>query len=81
MTSAAAYLVSPTMSIYSLSKLVMLQIQAFVAVENPNVTSTALHPGIVMTDMAMGVFKPFAQDTPAVVGLFELGSRMRKQNS
>ena len=48
----------------------MLQIQAFVAAENLNVTSTALHPGIVMTDTTMDVFKPFAQDTPTLVGGF-----------
>jgi len=34
-----------------------------------------------MTDMAMGVFKPFAQDPPTLMGVFELGSRMRKHNS
>ena len=58
----------PGMSNYSLSKLVALQLQAFVAAENPNVTAIALHPGIVLTEMTTGDFKPFAKHTPELVG-------------
>lgn len=56
------------MSSYSLSKLVNLQIQVFVAAEISNVTAVAIHPGIVMTDMAMDMFVPFAKDTPELIG-------------
>jgi len=68
MTSGLALISFPGMSSYSLSKLVALQLQAFIAVENPNVTAIALHPGIVMTEMTTDDFKPFAKDTPELVG-------------
>jgi NAD(P)-dependent dehydrogenase (short-subunit alcohol dehydrogenase family) len=68
LTSTLAYRAIPTTSSYSLSKLVSLQIQAFVAAENPNVTAVSLHPGIVLTDMTMDMFRPFAKDTPELVG-------------
>lgn len=58
----------PSLSSYSLSKLVNTKLQAFVAAENPNVTAIALHPGIVETDMTDASFKKFAKDTPALVG-------------
>jgi hypothetical protein len=41
---------------------------AYIAAESPNVTAVALHPGIVMTDSTMDVFKQFALDTPELVG-------------
>lgn len=68
MTSGMAILTVPGMSSYSLSKLATLQLQAYVALENPNVIAIALHPGIVMTEMTAGAFKPFAKDTPELVG-------------
>jgi NAD(P)-dependent dehydrogenase (short-subunit alcohol dehydrogenase family) len=68
LTTGGALQVVPGLSSYSLSKLVALQIQAYVAAENPNVVATALHPGVVMTDMTMDAFKRFAKDTPQLVG-------------
>lgn len=68
LTSAVAVMVFPGMSAYSLSKLAITQMMAFVAAENPNVTAVALHPGIVMTDMTVDFFVPFAKDTPGLVG-------------
>lgn len=56
------------MSSYPLSKLVALQIQAYVASENPNVIATTLNPGAVMTDMMTDMFKRFAKDTPELGG-------------
>ena len=41
---------------------------AYVAAENPNVVATALHPGIVGTEMVKEYFKRFALDTPELVG-------------
>lgn len=64
----------PGSSAYSLSKLVNLQMAAYVASESQlstakkNVTSVALHPGIVRTDMTLDSFKKFSLDTPELVG-------------
>ena len=58
LTSAAAVMVFPGTSAYSLSKLASTQMLAFVAAENPNVTAVAMHPGIVMTDMTLDFFVP-----------------------
>ncbi|KAH6638810.1 hypothetical protein C7974DRAFT_329525 [Boeremia exigua] len=68
LTTGAAYQVFPTLSAYGISKLAVLELMAYVAVENPNVVATALHPGIVMTDMTLEYFKRFAHDTPELVG-------------
>ncbi|KAH9218601.1 putative oxidoreductase ucpA [Leptodontidium sp. 2 PMI_412] len=68
LTTAAAVMVFPGMSSYSLSKLASMQLQAFIAAENPNVTAVALHPGIVLTDMTLDYFLPYAKDTPELVG-------------
>ena len=68
LTSAAGVMVFPAMSSYSISKLASLQLVAFVAAENPNVTAVALHPGIVKTDMTLPMFFPFAKDTPELIG-------------
>lgn len=68
MTTGAAYGVFPGMSAYSISKLVGLQLTAFVAAEHPNVTATALHPGVVATDMIVPSFAKFAKDSPDLVG-------------
>ncbi|CZR53950.1 uncharacterized protein PAC_03833 [Phialocephala subalpina] len=66
--SAAAVVVFPGMSSYSMSKLAAIQLQACIAIEYPNITAIALHPGIVVTDMTLDYFIPFAKDTPALVG-------------
>ncbi|KAE8441546.1 hypothetical protein EG329_004854 [Mollisiaceae sp. DMI_Dod_QoI] len=68
LTTAGAIMVFPGMSSYSLSKLASLQLQAFIAAEHPNISAVALHPGIVMTDMTLDFFIPFAKDTPELVG-------------
>jgi NAD(P)-dependent dehydrogenase (short-subunit alcohol dehydrogenase family) len=68
LTTGAAIMVFPTMSSYSISKLASLQLTAFVTAENPNVTAVALHPGIVMTEMTLPMFFPFAKDTPELIG-------------
>lgn len=68
MTTGAAYQVFPTMSAYGLSKLAVLELMTYIAVENPNVVATALHPGVVDTEMTKEYFKRFADDTPELVG-------------
>ncbi|OLN85698.1 3-oxoacyl-[acyl-carrier-protein] reductase 11 [Colletotrichum chlorophyti] len=66
--TSGAHSVVPGMSSYMISKLATLQLAAFVAAENKDVTAVAVHPGLVDTDMTVEHFKPFAQDTPALVG-------------
>lgn len=68
LTSGMGWLVSPGASAYSLGKLVNLQMAAYVAAEAPNVTSVALHPGVVATDMTQESFRRFALDSPELVG-------------
>lgn len=68
MTTGAAYQVFPALSAYGISKLAVLELMAYVAAENPNVVATALHPGIVDTEMTKDYFKRFALDTPELVG-------------
>jgi NAD(P)-dependent dehydrogenase (short-subunit alcohol dehydrogenase family) len=68
LTTGMAFEVFPAASAYGISKLVVLELMAYVAVENPNVFAVALHPGIIDTEMMKDVFKPFALDTPELVG-------------
>ncbi|KAL9625498.1 MAG: hypothetical protein Q9160_000208 [Pyrenula sp. 1 TL-2023] len=68
LTSGAGPWVFPMTSSYSLTKLVDIQINEFIHVENPNVTAIALHPGVVRTDMMIDMFERFAHDTPELVG-------------
>ncbi|KAH7327374.1 putative oxidoreductase ucpA [Rhexocercosporidium sp. MPI-PUGE-AT-0058] len=67
-TSAAAIAVIPTTSSYSLSKLVQVQMQRFVAVENPNIVAVSLHPGGVLTSITKPAFVRFSSDTFALAG-------------
>ena len=68
LTTSASFSVFPSISSYALSKLVALQLPAFVAAENPNVAAYSLHPGIVKTDATMDTFLRFAEDAPGLVG-------------
>ncbi|KAK0130296.1 hypothetical protein ONS96_000817 [Cadophora gregata f. sp. sojae] len=68
LTTGAAVSIFPGMSSYSISKLIPVQLAAYVAAENPNVTAVALHPGTVHTDMTLDSFVRFSIDTPELVG-------------
>jgi len=68
LTTGAAYEVFPALSAYGISKLAVLELMTYVAVENPNVLAVALHPGVVDTEMTIESFKKFALDTPELVG-------------
>jgi NAD(P)-dependent dehydrogenase (short-subunit alcohol dehydrogenase family) len=68
LTSGVAFDRFPALSAYGMSKLAVLDLMTYVALENPNVFAVALHPGIVDTDMIKDAFKPFALDTPELVG-------------
>ncbi|GKT46788.1 short chain dehydrogenase gsfE [Colletotrichum spaethianum] len=66
-----AHWVVPTMSSYALAKLASLQLAAYVAgetAEQGNVTAVGLHPGLVHTDMTYKHLRPFALDSPELVG-------------
>ncbi|KAH9211629.1 hypothetical protein DL95DRAFT_464718 [Leptodontidium sp. 2 PMI_412] len=67
-TSAAAITILPGTSSYSLSKLVQVQIQRYVAAENPNIVAVSLHPGTVLTAITKPVFVKFSKDTFALAG-------------
>ena len=66
--TSSPYGVYPGMSAYNISKLVNLQLTAYLAAENPNVTSIALHPGVVLTSMSFDAIKRFAKDSPELAG-------------
>ncbi|KAJ4340416.1 hypothetical protein N0V95_007501 [Ascochyta clinopodiicola] len=68
LTTGSAYLVFPSLSAYGISKLAVLELMAYLAIERPNVLAAALHPGIVLTEMTGEDFKKFADDTPELVG-------------
>ena len=68
LTTFAAHMPFLGLSGYSISKLALTQLQAFIAVENPNVTAVAVHPGLILTDATLDYFKPFAKDTPELLG-------------
>lgn len=78
LTTEAAVSIFPRISSYSISKLIHIQLAAYVAAENPNVTSVALHPGTVKTDMTLDSFVRFSVDTPELVGVLEFGWRPRR---
>lgn len=67
-TSAAAIAILPNTSSYSLSKLVQVHIQRFIAAENPNVVAVSLHPGSVHTAITKPAFLKFSKDTFALAG-------------
>jgi NAD(P)-dependent dehydrogenase (short-subunit alcohol dehydrogenase family) len=67
-TSAAGITVFPTIASYALSKLSQIQIQRFVAAENPNVTAVSLHPGAVLTAITKPAFLKFSKDSMALAG-------------
>ncbi|ETI29036.1 hypothetical protein G647_01489 [Cladophialophora carrionii CBS 160.54] len=69
-SSAAGLWPGPCMSSYSLSKLVVARMAELVALERPNVTAIAFHPGMLMTRLATDDFAPFALDKPTLPGGF-----------
>ncbi|KAK4034380.1 hypothetical protein C8A01DRAFT_39157 [Parachaetomium inaequale] len=68
LVTAAAWMVFPSMSGYSISKLATLQLTAHLAAGYPSLTAIALHPGLVDTDMTLDEFKRFDLDSPELVG-------------
>lgn len=50
-SSVGAHCITPELSAYQTSKLAVLRLTEFLAVENPDVTSIVLHPGNMLTDI------------------------------
>jgi NAD(P)-dependent dehydrogenase (short-subunit alcohol dehydrogenase family) len=67
-TAYGGVAIIPSTSSYSLSKLVQIQMQRFVTVENPNITAISLHPGTVLTGITKPFFVKFSKDTFALAG-------------
>ncbi|KAL7808789.1 hypothetical protein V8C44DRAFT_350817 [Trichoderma aethiopicum] len=67
-TSAMGFVVSPGKASYSLSKLALTHLSAYIAVENPNVRAFSLHPGTILTDITTEWLVRFSKDTPALAG-------------
>lgn len=67
-TSAAGIMTIPQTSSYSLSKLVQIQIQRFVGIENPNIVAVSLHPASVLTLLTKPAFVRFSLDTHELAG-------------
>ena len=58
------------MGAYSMAKLSLVKLMAYVASEHPAITTVSLDPGIVATDMGHSVpfLAPFLNDKPELVG-------------
>jgi len=68
LTSWAGLLIMSGGSAYTISKLAIIQLTAYIAAENPNVSAIALHPGLVETDMLSGALAHFDHDSPELAG-------------
>jgi NAD(P)-dependent dehydrogenase (short-subunit alcohol dehydrogenase family) len=68
LSSGLGLMTLPGSSGYSITKLSDLQLASYAAAENDNVTAVAIHPGIVLTDMASDFWKQYAKDTPELAG-------------
>jgi NAD(P)-dependent dehydrogenase (short-subunit alcohol dehydrogenase family) len=69
-STGAALGIFPGVSAYSISKLATIQLGAYIAAENPNITSITIHPGVVRTAMVPDTspFSPFADDEANLSG-------------
>lgn len=69
-TSMAAQGFPPGMSSYSPAKLALCKFTAYLAQENPEITTVSLDPGLVPTDMGHSVpyLAQFLHDTPELSG-------------
>ncbi|KAH8888979.1 NAD(P)-binding protein [Thozetella sp. PMI_491] len=63
-----AWYVLPFLSGYLISKLAAIQLMTHLAAAYPNLTTVAVHPGLVKTDMMLEQFKGFNLDTPELSG-------------
>ena len=66
--SGTAIATIPHTSSYALSKLIQVQIQRFVGIENPNIVAVSIEPGTVMTAITKPAFVKFNLDTFELAG-------------
>lgn len=57
MSTGIATSVTPGLSSYSISKLAVIRLSEYIAAEYGNVSSVALQPGVVATDMVLGTYQ------------------------
>ncbi|KNG84429.1 hypothetical protein ANOM_007598 [Aspergillus nomiae NRRL 13137] len=62
-SSIVAVLAMPGSDSYALSKMVQSAMQRYIALLNPNIIATSLHPGTVATNIVPEFFSRFAKDT------------------
>ena len=70
--SHASFLDLAGLSSYLFSKLLTFEISHFIAIENSNVTSIAMHPGVIKTAMVHddSPFLPYSGDSVTLAGAF-----------
>jgi NAD(P)-dependent dehydrogenase (short-subunit alcohol dehydrogenase family) len=68
LSTGAAGMPIPSMSSYISSKLAQTRIMEILHVEQPNIRSFTLLPGLLKTAMTADAFKPFARDDPMLAG-------------
>ncbi|KAL7905891.1 hypothetical protein GGI35DRAFT_483164 [Trichoderma velutinum] len=66
--TSAAWIVIPSISGYIISKAGFMGLNQHIAGGYPNVTTVAMHPGLVDTDMLMNTFQDLKLETPRLVG-------------
>ncbi|KAL7811975.1 NAD(P)-binding protein [Trichoderma gracile] len=67
-TSAMGFSVIPGKAGYSLSKLALTHLSAYIAAENSNVRAVSLHPGTILTGITTEWLVRFSKDTPELAG-------------
>lgn len=72
MTSGSASVIMPGNSSYGISKLACIRIVEYLSSEYPELRAFSMNPGIVKDVVWRDAFKPFAQDSPALVGAFSV---------
>ncbi|GAB1212211.1 hypothetical protein ATERTT37_001343 [Aspergillus terreus] len=70
LSSTSAGMTPPGMSSYSLTKVAIVKLTTFMKDEHPSITTVAVNPGVVSTDMGNSIpfVIPFMKDTPELSG-------------
>jgi len=71
-TSGAGTVVTPGLSSYGIEKQTDRRLIEFLNVEYPDMKAFSLDPGVVRTERTSDMFKPFAFDSPELVGMFSV---------
>ncbi|KAH6852853.1 hypothetical protein BKA58DRAFT_60766 [Alternaria rosae] len=71
-TSGAGTVVTPGLSSYGIAKQTDRRLIEFLTTEYPDMKAFSLDPGVVRTNKTSDMFKPFAFDSPELVGMFSI---------